>query len=233
MPGHKKVTYQGVKEMVLSRIRNNIWAPGSTLPGEVQLAEELGCARATVNRAMRELAEEGFLDRKRKAGTRVNASPIRKASFIIPLIRKEIEATSATYRYALVNSDILPAPDWLRAQIGLEKADRVRHLQCMHYAGNAPFQFEDRWININAVPAAEHADFQTIGPNEWLIREVPFSEVELSFSATHADTSIAGFLKLAEGDPVFTAERITWLEQKPITFAKMSFARGYRMTTRL
>ena len=61
------------------------------MPGEVDLAEEFGCARATVNRAMRELADEGFIDRKRKAGTRIKSSPTRHAKFAIPLIRDEIE----------------------------------------------------------------------------------------------------------------------------------------------
>ncbi|MCP5071773.1 MAG: UTRA domain-containing protein [Rhodobacteraceae bacterium] len=233
MPTNGKVTFRSVKEMVLARIRSNVWPPGSILPGEVELADELGCARATVNRAMRELAEEGILDRKRKTGTRVNPAPIRKASFVIPIVREEIEATGATYRYVLVNSTLLTAPDWLRARIGLAPTDRVRHVQCMHYAGSIPYQFEDRWINLSGVPTAEQADFQAMSPNEWLIKQVPFSEAELSFSATRADTGLAEFLAMTTGDPVFTAERITWLDEQPVTFARMSFARGYRLTTRL
>ncbi len=233
MTSANKVTYRAVKELVLNRIRSNVWGPGTTLPGEVGLAKELGCARTTVNRAMRELAEEGFLDRKRKAGTTVNAFPIRKASFVIPLISEEIMATGAPYRYALVSREVLPAPPWLRARIGLGTSDRVLHLQCMHYAASTPFQFEDRWINIKAVPAAPATDFSSIGPNGWLVTEVPFSDVEVCFLAGKADSALAEFLAMAAGDPVFTAERTTWLQQTPITFARMTFAQGYRMTTRL
>ncbi len=215
------------------RIRNRTWPPGSIMPGEVELAAEFGCARATVNRAMRELAEEGILDRKRKAGTRVNAAPVRKAKFSIPLIRVEIENNGALYRYVLVSREILVAPGWLRARLRLGANDRVLHLQCMHYAGNAPFQFEDRWINIRAVPDVEQADFEKIGPNEWLVNQVPFTDAELSFSAAGADAELANYLSLSIGEPVFTAERTTWLEKVPVTFARMSFSRGYRMTTLL
>ena len=51
---------------------------------------------------MRELAQEGFLERRRKAGTRVVMPVGRSANFEIPRIRLEIEETGATYRYALL-----------------------------------------------------------------------------------------------------------------------------------
>jgi GntR family histidine utilization transcriptional repressor len=101
----------------------------------------------------------------------------------------------------------------------------------MHFNGNTPFQYEDRWIVIDSVPQVLNADFASIGPNEWLIQTVPFTNVELSFLASRADDSVAAFLDLPIGEPVFTGERITWLEGQPVTFAKMYFAAGYRMTT--
>ena len=55
--------YRDVREEILRRIRVKIWTPGVVMPNETDLAAELGCARATVNRAMRELAEEGVLER--------------------------------------------------------------------------------------------------------------------------------------------------------------------------
>jgi GntR family histidine utilization transcriptional repressor len=233
VPTTEKTTFRDVKQTVLDRIRDKTWPRGTIIPNEIDLAEEFGCARATVNRAMRELADEGILDRKRKAGTRVNAAPIRKAKFAIPLVRVEVEATGATYRYVLVNKEVQTAPDWLRARLDLPLDSRVLHLKCMHYADNAPFQFEDRWINIAAVPQVEQADFHSVGPNEWLLDQIPFTDVELSFSACAASAELAQFLSISPRDPTFTAERITWLNNTPVTFAHMSYGRGYRMTTRL
>jgi len=79
--------WQGVREEVLRRIHARVWAPGDLLPTETELAAEFGCARTTVNRALRTLAESGLLDRKRKAGTRVVRHPVRKATLSIPVIR--------------------------------------------------------------------------------------------------------------------------------------------------
>ena len=72
-------------------------------------AEALETGAYTWSTRGRTLAEEGFLERKRKAGTRVLNSPVRKAQFSIPLVRDEIAGTGAEYRYALVERSVAAA----------------------------------------------------------------------------------------------------------------------------
>lgn len=227
-----KTDFRDVKREIRNRIVRGQWGPGELLPNEVDLAEEFGCARATVNRAMRELAEEGLVERKRKAGTRVREAPLRQARFSIPVVREEIEAQGALYRYALVEREVLAAPNWLRARLGLKEGGQVLHLTCMHYCDGSPYQLEDRWINLGALPEAAEADFSTQGPNEWLVAAVPFSDAEISFSATSADAEIARYFSCVEGEALFLAERSTWWEDRAITYVRLLFQRGYRMTTR-
>lgn len=227
-----KISFRDIKAEILRRIRDNTWAPGAMMPGEMDLAAEFGCARATVNRALGELSEAGVIERRRKAGTRVRMSPERKARFEIPIVRAEIEATGAPYRYALVSRAVEPAPGWLRAARDLPARARVLHLVCMHYADGRPYQHENRWINIAAVPQVEAADFSTVGPNEWLVQAVPFTDAEISFSATAADAGLARFLDVAPGAPLFLADRSTWLDGVLVTHARLHFGPGYRMTTR-
>ncbi|WP_284164325.1 GntR family transcriptional regulator [Frigidibacter sp. SD6-1] len=230
--GDEKTTFRDVKAELLRRITAQLWAPGALVPGEVDLATEFGVARATVNRAMRELTEEGLLERRRKAGTRVRPSPLRAARFEIPLVRAEIEAGGRAYGYRLIGRAVMAAPGWLAARLSLAPGTRVVHLTCLHSADGAPYQFEDRWISLAALPGAGAEGFETIGPNEWLIRAVPFSEVEISFLATAAAGEVAAALGYGEGEPVFTAERTTWWQGQAITHVRLSFARGHRMTTR-
>jgi len=228
-----RVSYQSVKAKVLQSIRDNTWAPGTIMPGEVELAEQFGCARATVNRAMRELAEEGILERKRKAGTLVKLSPTPRAKFDIPVIRDEIEKSGGTYRYALVSRVQSDVPSWLRAKLAMGEGDQVLHLQCMHYHNNKPYQFEDRWINLQVVSGAADIDFKEVGPNEWLLREVPLTNAEITFAASRATKEIAEFLDSSEGDALFTTERITWIDTRTVTFARLFYCLGYRLTTQI
>ena len=94
--------YQNIKTEMGEWIQTGIWKQGGLIPVEAVLAKEFGCARANANRPLRELAQEGFLERHRKAGTRVVMPVGRSANFEIPRIRLEIEETGATYRYTLL-----------------------------------------------------------------------------------------------------------------------------------
>ncbi|APE44002.1 GntR family transcriptional regulator [Sulfitobacter alexandrii] len=226
------VTFKDVKADLLDQIAQGVMPPGSLLPNETDLAARYGCARATVNRAMRELAEEGIVERKRKAGTRVRSAPIRQARFAIPVVREEIEAQGADYRYSLIQHRKQDVPDWLRARLSLRRGQKIVHVVCMHWADGVPYQHEDRWINPEVVPGVLRASFATSGPNEWLLAEVPFSNAEISFMAIEADQDLADHLDCAPGTALFRTERTTWLPDGPITLVRLTHRQGHRITTR-
>ncbi|MEO9649100.1 MAG: GntR family transcriptional regulator [Roseobacter sp.] len=227
-----KVTYKEIKSDLLAKIVRGDWGPGDLVPNEVDLAMTYNCARATVNRAMRELADDGIIERRRKAGTRVRMAPLRQARFDIPLVRDQIEAKGASYRYALSNRSVEVAPDWLRARLQLPEGGKVLHLICMHYADGTPYEHEDRWINLAALPSAEDTDFANEGPSAWLISTIPFSKAEIQLSAGLADQKLSDFLSCSVGDPVFNVERSTWWEGDAVTFVRLSYPPGHKLTTR-
>jgi GntR family transcriptional regulator, histidine utilization repressor len=226
------VTFKDVKADLLDQIAQGVMGPGTLMPSEMDLAEKYGCARATVNRAMRELADEGIVERKRKAGTRVRMAPIRQARFSIPVVREEIEAQGADYRYALIDREVLEVPDWLRGRLSLAPGQKVVRVVCMHWADGVPYQHEERWINPEVAPTVLEADFSAIGPNEWLLAEIPFSNAEISFMAIEATKDHADHMGCFEGNALFRTERTTWLRGEAITLVRLTYRRGHRMTTR-
>ncbi|MEC7758268.1 MAG: GntR family transcriptional regulator [SAR324 cluster bacterium] len=155
--------YQNIKNEMREWIQTGIWKQGGLIPVEAALAKEFGCACATVNRALRELAQKGILERRRKAGTRVVMPVGRSANFEIPRIRLEIEETGATYRYALLLREVTVPPANVRSKLETSQEIRSLHLHCLHYSNEAPFQFEDRWINLKSIPEVE----ETIQMNGW------------------------------------------------------------------
>jgi GntR family transcriptional regulator len=58
-----------VRDELAGRITSGAIPPGSRLPPEPQLAAELGVSRATLREALRSLEEDGFVTRRRGAGT--------------------------------------------------------------------------------------------------------------------------------------------------------------------
>lgn len=215
------------------RIHARIWAPGDLIPNEQDLAEEFGCARATVNRALRSLSEAGLLERRRKAGTRVALHPVRKATLSIPVIRKEIEGLGHVYGYERLCLARATPPEDLRARMQAPAGDDFVRLTSVQTADGAPFVYEDRWIDVTTVPAAENEDFRHVSGNEWLVLNRPFTHGEITFSATAAGADVAGHLGCAPGAAIFVIERITFDGERPITAVRQYFRPGYRMQTSL
>lgn len=226
-------SYQAVQAEIMKRIQSRQWVPGAQIPGETELAEEFGCARATMNRALRELAEAGILERKRRAGTRVALNPVHKAVLDIPVTRHEIESGGAAYGYTLIGRERKKPSPAVRARLDLPADTDMLHVTGVHFADHRPFQFEDRWINIAAVPKIIEAPLDRISANEWLVREIPYSSGEIVFSAANATVREAEPLDATVGSALFVIERSTWLRDTPITFVRMCYPAGYRMVTAL
>ncbi len=224
-------SYRDLKELVLGRVASGEWPLGTRLPGEEDLARHFGCARTTVNRALRELAEEGYLERRRKWGTMVRALPERRAKFAIPVTRREVEQSGQSYGYRLLDrrhasgAGRLDVPDHLAGRPLLV-------LECLHTADGRPFQHERRWIDLTTLPHAADVDFADRGPNEWLAETVPFSEVEIGFSAVSGPPDVRAALGVADGAPLFLIERSTWLADEPVTHVRLHHTPGYKITTR-
>jgi len=224
------VTWQAVRDAALARIHSRAWPPGAMIPNEADLATEFGCARTTVNRALRDLADAGFLDRRRKAGTRVAMNPLRKATLEIPVIQAEVEARGARYGHALIERTRGPAPAQVRARMGLPAGARLLHLRALHLSDGAPWVYEDRWINPEAVPAILDVDLERISANAWLVRNVPYSRGELTLCACAADAETAQALRCDAGAAIFTMERITWAGDTAITLVVQYYPPGHRIT---
>ncbi len=229
----RRNSFRDIRNELEKRIARRDWQPGAIIPGEEALAAEFGAARATVNRALQDLARSGLIERKRKSGTRVALHPVRQARFAIPLVRQEIEQAGSLYHYTLLSREVRAAPDFLRARLALPAEARVIHVRCLHTADRRPYQYEDRWINLAAVPQAEEQTFDETGPNEWLVANAPFSHAQFEFGAARASEEERSVLQLPEGEAVFVAERMTWLAERPITLVRMVHPPTHRMVTTL
>ena len=226
-------SWQSVKAEVMRRILERIWLPGDMIPNEIDLAEEFGCARATVNRAMRALAEEGLLERRRKAGTRVALNPIRKATLEIPITRLEVEQRGWAWRHSVLErAETLP-PVSVASRLGLSDDVEMLHVRSLHYADNHPFLYEDRWVNLSEVAAIRDVNLQAIDANEWLVQNTPLTKGDISFSAANATKQEAELLQTSEGEAIFVIDRTTWNGDIPVTIVRLAYAPGYRMHTEI
>jgi GntR family histidine utilization transcriptional repressor len=220
--------WEEIRAEVLRRIRARDWPPGALIPGEETLAEEFGVARATVNRALRELAEAGVVERKKRAGTRVAELPVRRARLEIPVIRLDVLGRGLAYDFKLLADRLTTAPVPVTARIGLPEGTRLRYLETLHLANGRPFVFEARWLNPAILPDPP-PDFATVSANEWLVTHVSLVSGDIAFSAEPASPREAEVLGIPPGTALLVAERTTHGTEGPVTLVRLAHAPGHRV----
>jgi GntR family histidine utilization transcriptional repressor len=223
-------SWEDIRAEVQRRIRLREWPPGGLIPTEENLALEFGCARATVNRALRELAEAGLLERRRKAGTRVAILPVRKATLDISVIRQEVEARGQTHGFRLLCQEMRVPSMPIASRLGLPDMAKLIYLETLHLADGQPFVLEQRWLNPAVLPQPL-PDFSKLSANEWLVTNIAYALGDIAFSAATASAHEAETMGLAPFAALFITERTTWTADAPITFVRLAHAPGYRVQT--
>ena len=80
-----------VADRILARIASGEWAVGQRLPGERQLAEDMGVSRVSVRAALQTLKTQGLLDAVQGGGTRVVANAACMDASLAQLVRANHE----------------------------------------------------------------------------------------------------------------------------------------------
>ena len=73
--------YMQIKDLLITKISAGEWLPGSIIPSEMRLAQELGVSQGTARKAISELVEANVLIRKQGRGTFVANHNDKRALF--------------------------------------------------------------------------------------------------------------------------------------------------------
>lgn len=226
-------SHHTVRESIRQRIESGEWELGALIPAEMALASEYGCARTTINRALQTLANDGMVIRKRKGGTRICQMPVRQAKLEIPIVREQVESLNSTYTHQIIKRNLKAPTLRIRKRLHLDDGAKALYLETLHLADDQPYAYEERWVNIQAVPAILEAQLEQISVNEWLVRTVPFSRGDVAFSAINANKRVATALQNKVGSALFLLDRTTWIGDDFITTLKLYYKDGYQMYSQL
>jgi len=202
--------YQTIKRSIATGIAAGHYSVGQILPSEHALCRDFGVSRMTVNRAMRELANENLVRRVPGVGTFV-AEPVAIGELLeIHNIADEIAARGHTHRAVVVSLIATsPAPPILAA-FDLPAGARLFHSVLIHHENDVPIQLEQRYVNPALAPLYLGQDFTRVTPNAYLTRVAPIQQVEHVVRAIAADSNAALQLRLKPGAPCLALTRRTW-----------------------
>lgn len=214
--------FQQIKALVRKRIQTGDWKTGERIPSELDLAADLGVARMTVNRALRELTDEGALQRIVGVGTFVAEEKPQSNLLMIAHVRDEIHARGHQYRCHVISQARALASTEIAAAFGLPVEAPVFHVVCVHEENGRPIQLEERYVNPAAAPDFIDQDFRTEPPSEYLYNNVSHYELEIEHvvDATMPTAEQAKLLDMRADEPCLTLTRRTWTNGLPVTFVR-------------
>lgn len=140
-----------VDEILLERIRDGAYSPGSRIPSESELSDELGVSRATVRTALAKLAANGMILRKQGNGTFVNARIKEVSAHFGNLwdLVQLIEGNGYKSSIRLISIEHKPAAEKEALALAVEPGEELIHFRREFYADRRAVILAD-----NAIPSA-------------------------------------------------------------------------------
>jgi GntR family histidine utilization transcriptional repressor len=234
-PSAPQALYRRAKDFVQGKLSTGEWKPGDLIPSENRLVQELGMSRMTVNRALRELTEEGHLVRVSGVGTFVAESKPQSNLLRITNIADEIIARGHRYSCQVLHLGREAASMSVAAALSLSTGSSVFHLICVHSEEGVPVQLEDRYVNPELVPEFLSQQFgEQLQPARYLLQVIRADEMEHIVEACHPSADESRQLHVESNEPCLMLMRRTWSSGRIVTYVRLLHPSSrYRLGSRL
>lgn len=216
LDGHGPL-FKQFQRTIVQQIVEGEFAPGDRLPSEAELMQRYGVSRQTISKALSELADQGLLERNKRAGTVVSRG--FRERFVMPVrdISAEVGERGGIYEYKILQIRRVKNGDGGVRWIDLEVGAPFLYIEVLHLADNTVAQHERRFINLAAVPKAAQETFEREPPGLWLTHHALWSWVRRRITAVNATEEMAQLLQLPVGAACVALERRMYHKEEAIS----------------
>jgi GntR family histidine utilization transcriptional repressor len=216
-----KPRYQELKDFIIEKISSGELQPADRVPSENELVEAKSVSRMTANRALRELTDEGYVERVAGKGTFVLDYRSRSDLLEVQNIADEITRRGNMHSSRVVRQSLQHARGEIAKALHVEQGTDVIHLLLVHSENDSPIQVEDRYVLASFAPDCLQQNFAAITPSAYLTSVAPFQEAEQAVRATTPNSAIRKQLDMGKDEACLVVIRRTWSEGRPVTFARL------------
>lgn len=213
--------YEKVKIYVVEMIESGAWSAENRLPGEPELARQLGISRMTINRALRELASENVVDRIPGVGTFVSSGKPASAVIEIHNIADVIRSRGQSYSSEVIELARVVPPRVVRVGLEVDERARLFHALIVHRANGIALQLEDRYVTPEFAPAFLDQDFTAITTTTYLSAITPPTAADHVIEAMVLDERSRQLLAMPAAEPALVVTRRTWVGEKLTTYMRL------------
>jgi GntR family transcriptional regulator len=186
-------------------IHSGRFRPGDRVPGERDLADQLGVSRITVRRALAELAERGVIERSARRGWFVRASVRMTEPEMLRGFAEMARAAGMRASATLLNRVVRPSTIDEAELFGIAPGLDLLELTRVHRLEGLVHSVEEATIPLVYAPGIEEVDFGD--PSASLMLSVEravggISHADHFIDAIAADSRAAELLEVAIGAPM-------------------------------
>jgi GntR family histidine utilization transcriptional repressor len=217
----RTLSYETVKTSIEERIAAGGWQAGVRLPSERELVQEFGCARMTVHRALRELEDEGLIERRQGSGSYV--AELHPISNLLQVrdIHDEIAERGHQHTTQVCSVERERASADIAAAMRVRKGSAVFHCRLVHLENGVPIQYEDRHVNPLLAPDLLGRDLTLVTPSAVLFEHAPLTEAEQVIEAVLATPEQARLLDVQPGSALLMVSRRTVSQGQVASIARL------------
>lgn len=214
--------YLMVKQHILGLLESGEWEEGKRLPSENELVEELSVSRMTVNRALRELAAENYVERISGVGTFVAQRKVQSHPLEIQNIAEEILSRGHQHTCTVEALEEVRASAEMAMMFDLAPGSRLFYSLIVHCESDMPIQFEERFVLPEFAPEYLEQDFSQHTTNEYLMGlNQKLEQVEQIVQAAMPNEATRLQLQMGKDEPCLLLLRRTWVKQRVVTSTRL------------
>ncbi|MBT8084610.1 MAG: histidine utilization repressor [Woeseia sp.] len=213
--------YLHLKQQIIARISAGELKPRDRVPSENDLVTSFGVSRMTANRALRELNDEGYVERVAGVGTFV--ADLRAASHVLEVrnIAEEIAHRGHRHSASVLRLSRQHARGAIARSLQLTQGDDVFHVLLVHRENDSPVQLEDRYVAADFAPHFLEQDFTVLTPSAYLSAIAPLQEAEQVVRAAMPNKAVRDHLDMPEREPCLVVVRRTWAHGQAVSFGRL------------
>jgi GntR family transcriptional regulator, histidine utilization repressor len=215
--------YAQVKDHILSNIQSGVWPVGMRVPSENELVESFKISRMTANRALRELANGGYVARVPGVGTFVKEQAACTSLLELHEIAEEIASRGHTHSARIELLKETQSTPALDDELAFKSARPLFHMRIVHFENAAPVQIEDRHVNAELIPNFAAQDFNKTTPTADLLATIPVDEIEHTVEARLPDATQQRLLNIKSTEPCLALLRRSWSRGHVVTVASLIY----------
>jgi GntR family transcriptional regulator len=203
--------YQQIHHLLRHRIVTGEYPPGSKIPSENELCEELAVSRVTVREALRELVRGDMLVKVHGKGAFVaentprQLQPVKYAGFLEELQGRVLKLTVTDVEVRTIS-----APPDIASALGFEPGTQIIRIRRPRSMDNEPFSFTVNYMPVEIGRRIRAKELYSVPLLKILQTElrIPIVRAQETIDAVPADPEVAQKLGITVLYPVMHMRRI-------------------------